>query len=288
MKILILMVLPFFIYASSISIQILGSGGPEFSKRASSSYLIWIDGRARVLVDMGGGAFLRFTQSGAKLKDLQAIALTHLHIDHCADLPLFMKAGFFTDRTDMLPILGTVSGGDFPNIKTYLQRLFGEHGAYAYMNDILTPQSDSFEIRAITLPKQMSILSVGNIKITSIGVQHGSIPAIAYAFEIDGKKIVFSGDTSSLSNNIIKLSQNADYLIVTHAISQNAGEFVKKLHMTPLRIGEIAKQAHVKNLILAHRMNRTIGKEDESEQFIRKNYDRKIIWAEDLMKIDVF
>jgi len=44
--------------ASPVTVQILGSGGPVVSKdRASSSYLLWIDGRSRMLVDMGGGAF---------------------------------------------------------------------------------------------------------------------------------------------------------------------------------------------------------------------------------------
>jgi len=49
------------IFAQSISLQILGSGGPEFSQRASSSYIIWVDGKVKVLVDAGGGAFLRFS-----------------------------------------------------------------------------------------------------------------------------------------------------------------------------------------------------------------------------------
>jgi len=287
MKILLILCLALFLQAQSITIQILGSGGPEFSERASSGYLIWVDGKAKVLVDIGGGSFLRFAQSGAKLKDLEFIALTHLHIDHSADLPQFMKAGFFTNRTQILPILGTTGAGDFPDIKTYLNRLFGKNGAYAYMQDILTSQSDSFEIQPIMLNQNFNSINIGDIKITSIGVQHGIVPAIAYAFEIDGKKIVFSGDTSANSTNIIKLARDADYLIVHHAIPQHAGKFAKRLHMTPKRIGEVAKKANVQHLILSHRMKRTYDKERESEKFIRENFNKEIIWAEDLLKIGV-
>jgi hypothetical protein len=44
-----------------VAVQVLGSGGPRTNgDRASSSYLLWIGSQARVLVDMGGGAFLRF------------------------------------------------------------------------------------------------------------------------------------------------------------------------------------------------------------------------------------
>ena len=51
-----------------IAVQVLGSGGPELQdKRASSSYLVWQDGQARVLIDAGGGSALRFGESGAKI-----------------------------------------------------------------------------------------------------------------------------------------------------------------------------------------------------------------------------
>jgi len=50
-----------------VAVQVLGSGGPELQdKRASSSYLIWQEGQARVLVDAGGGSALRFGESGGK------------------------------------------------------------------------------------------------------------------------------------------------------------------------------------------------------------------------------
>jgi len=272
-------------YAQSIVIQVLGSGGPEFSKRASSAYLIWIDGKARVMVDAGGGSFLRFSQSGAKIEDLKVLALTHLHIDHSADLPQFMKAGYFTNRRESLPILGTTGSGNFPDIYTFLERLFGKNGAYAYMQDILTAKSDSFQINAIMRDHKRRDLTLGDIKISSVGVNHGNVPAIAYAFEIAGKKIVFTGDTSAKTDAIIALAKDADYLIAHHAIRQDAGHVAKSLHMTPKRIGEIASKANVSHLILSHRMKRTIGHEDESEKRIREHFHKKIIWAEDLLKI---
>jgi hypothetical protein len=58
------------------AVQILGSGGPRTNGvRASSSYLLWVGSQARVLVDMGGGGFLRFGQSQAKLSDLMLTLL---------------------------------------------------------------------------------------------------------------------------------------------------------------------------------------------------------------------
>src|SRR5215813_15166397 len=76
---------------SSVAVQILGSGGPRLNPlRASASYLLWLDGHARILIDMGGGAYLRFGQSQAKLEDLWMVGISHLHPDHVSDLPAFL------------------------------------------------------------------------------------------------------------------------------------------------------------------------------------------------------
>src|SRR5690348_5091932 len=73
---------------SSLAVQILGSGGPRLNpSRASSSYLLWLDGKARILIDMGGGAHQRFGQSQGKLEDLWMVGISHLHPDHVSDLP---------------------------------------------------------------------------------------------------------------------------------------------------------------------------------------------------------
>ena len=52
-------------------VQILGAGGPELDDgQAGSSYIVWNDGKARVLVDTGPGASVGFDQAGAKIEDL--------------------------------------------------------------------------------------------------------------------------------------------------------------------------------------------------------------------------
>jgi ribonuclease BN (tRNA processing enzyme) len=74
--------------AGPATVQILGSGGPVVNReRASAGYLLWVDGRARMLVDIGGGTYLRFGQSGAKLSNLALVGISHLHPDHLCDLP---------------------------------------------------------------------------------------------------------------------------------------------------------------------------------------------------------
>src|SRR5258708_35192885 len=93
--------------AHGVALQVLGSGGPELQdQRASSSYLVWDDGRARVLVDAGGGSALRFGESGAQMAQLNVILFTHFHVDHSGDFPALIKSSWFEERKRPLPIYG--------------------------------------------------------------------------------------------------------------------------------------------------------------------------------------
>jgi len=286
MKYFLLLFLPLWLMASELSVQILGSGGPETGERASASYLIKKDGKAIVLIDFGGGAFLRFGQAKAKIEDLQVVLITHLHIDHVVELPALMKAGYFSDRGCRLNMIGPKGNQHFPGFKEFIQLQFGEKGAYRYMSDILTSNSDSFSLKIYEVTKDRSYDFLG-MHIKAVQVNHGIVPAIAYRVEIDDKVIVFSGDTSAQSSALTKLSQDADLFIAHHAIPEHGYEGARSLHMTPTRTATIAKEAHVKTLILSHRMNRTLGLEKEHQRLMSDIYKGKIIWAEDLMEIKV-
>ncbi len=283
-KLLLIAFLTLTTMASEISVQVLGSGGPEGGERASSSYLIKKDGKALILIDFGGGAFLRFGQAGAKIEELEAVLLTHLHIDHVVELPALMKAGYFSDRSRQLEMIGPKGNAYFPGFNAFIQLQFGKKGSYPYMSDILTSKSDSFSLK---IHEGAQSLKFKNFTLTAVEVQHGIVPALAYRVEIQGKSIVFSGDTAAKAETLTKLSKDADILIAHHAIPQIGFDGVMELHMKPSRIAQVASEAKVKSLLLSHRMNRTLGYEKQTQEIISKLYQGKIIWAEDLMEIKI-
>ena len=262
----------------------MGSGGPEGGERASASYLIKKDEKTIVLVDFGGGAFLRYGQAKAKIGDLQAVLLTHLHIDHVVELPALMKAGYFSKRSSELNIIGPSGNEYFPGLKEFIQLQFGKQGAYRYMSDILGEKSDSFSLKTFEV-KQDRDFVFSDLDIKAVRVNHGIVPALAYRIEIDGRVIVFSGDTSAKSEALTQLSKDADVLIAHHAIAEHGDEGARGLHMQPSRTAKIAKDAGVKTLLLSHRMNRTLGREREHQDLMKKIYKGTILWAEDLMEI---
>lgn len=272
-------------FALDIKVQVLGSGGPELNdSRASSAYIIWVDNKSKILVDFGGGAALRFEEVKAKIEDLDIILLTHLHIDHTADLPALLKASFFSNRFKDIEIYGPDKGLFVPDTKTFINRLFeNKKGAWEYMGDFLDGNAQ-FKLQTNTIPFSKEIKTIydkNNIKIEAISVNHGPIPATAYKVSIDGKSITFSGDMSGKYSTLEKLAVNSNILIAHNAVPKGAQGVAKNLHMTPDIIGYISKEAKIKNLVLSHRMLRTLGKEDITKEEIRKYYEGKINFAED-------
>jgi ribonuclease BN (tRNA processing enzyme) len=114
-----------------VAVQILGSGGPAVNaNRASASYVLWVGDAAKLLVDMGGGTYIRFGQSQAKLADLAMLAISHLHPDHVSDLPALLWLSHQL-RKDPLPIVGPSGNEVAPAFPTFLSRLFDEkNGAF--------------------------------------------------------------------------------------------------------------------------------------------------------------
>lgn len=271
---------------NGIWLQVLGSGGPEIGdKRASSSYVIWHKGKAKILIDIGSGSMLDFEKSDANINDLDVILLTHLHVDHSADLPALIKASFFTDRSRDLPVFGPSGNALMPSTTSFIQALFGPKGAYRYLSSYLDG-SGRYRIQPhdinIESKQELSVLKNDIYNITAVSTHHGPIPAIAWQIIIAGKKIVFSGDMNNDYHTLTHLARNADILVAHHAIPVGTQGIARNLHMPPSTIGEIATQSNVKQLVLSHHMLRTLDQTSNSQTQIRKQYTGPLHFAEDL------
>jgi ribonuclease BN (tRNA processing enzyme) len=271
-----------------VEVQVLGSGGPEVGdKRASSSYLIWRDGHARVLVDAGGGAALRFGESGAQMEDVDVILFSHLHIDHTADFPALLKSSYFGDRKRPLPVYGPAGNDGFPATSAFVTGLFDpSHGVYRYLGDFLRGSDDGYQLRTRDVrpaPAEMrKVFDANGITALAASVVHGTVPALAWRVEVDRRVVVFSGDTNGDDAVLRQLARNADLFIAHNAVPEGITGAPRALHMPPSVIGQIARSAAVKRLVLSHRMLRTLGREDETRKFIAASYSGPLAFADDL------
>lgn len=274
-----------------LEVQVLGSGGPELDDgRASTSYLLWLDGRARALVDLGPGSSVNFGQAGAKLEDVSIIMLTHLHVDHSADLPAFVKGAFFTQRQKDLTLIGPAANDLMPSMEQFVSRLFGKDGAFSYLSSYVEPEHESaFKLKTKSVGldlKEVTYYPIGKDMILSaIPVHHGPIAAIAWRVDTAGCAITFSGDMNNDYQTLEKLALNSDILVMHNAVPETAKGIAAHLHMTPSQIGQITEKAKVKKLVIAHRMKRTLGMENQTKQQIEAFYKGPVLFVNDLDRI---
>ena len=270
-----------------IAVQVLGSGGPELEdKRASSSYLVWQDGQARVIVDAGGGSALRFGESGAKMSQLDVMLFSHLHVDHSADFPSLMFSSWFEERSRPLPIYGPEGNSYFPSMVEFVHAFFNNrNGIYRYLSVLLVAQENGgYELQPhnIAGDPASAVFRGEHLSAYAARVIHGGVPALAWRIEIGGKTVVFSGDTNGEGDDLVRLAKDADLFVAHNAVPEGATGVERRLHMPPSVIGRIAEQAQVKKLVLSHRMLRTLGKETETLSEIRKSFSGPVTFANDL------
>jgi len=283
-----------------LAVQVLGSGGPIADDgRASTAYLVWVDGASRVLVDAGGGAFLRFGEAGARFDDLDFIGLSHFHTDHSADLPALLKSGFFSKRGRPLPIAGPgVSGPSgpvpFPGLQGFLSAMLDrERGAYAYLSGYLDGSGGLARLEPIEVPVAsngtiaLTAASNERFEVNALPVPHGPVPAIAFRLRLGGTTLVFASDQNGSKPAFVEFARGADLLVMHMPIPQDADDVATKLHATPEQIGDIARAAGAKTLLLSHFMARSLVNLDENVDIVRSRYSGRVVVAEDLSCVPV-
>ncbi|HEY4878394.1 MAG TPA: MBL fold metallo-hydrolase [Candidatus Acidoferrales bacterium] len=275
-----------------LEVIVLGSGGPRPFGRASSSYIVKVDGLPRILVDAGPGAFLRIGELNLDVSTVDTVLLTHLHIDHSGDLAAFFNARALTsDSSITYRIFGPDGAGLFPKTSRFVDLLVGDGGAWAYQKTFGAPETFVVKDLAIDLDsKQTRILDDKGLTIDEIATHHGDCPSVAYRINYKGVSVVFSGDMdASALPNLVRLAKNADLLIFHCAVLDPPGspKQLYELHTPPRKIGEAAKQSGVKSLLLSHTAPDVESRETAVRKSIRANYAGPIAFATDKLRVKV-
>jgi ribonuclease BN (tRNA processing enzyme) len=289
---------------SALQLLVLGSGGPAATGRAASSYLVLIDGVARILVDAGPGSFTRLGESGVSLEAADVVLLTHLHIDHVGELAgLFKSRAVSTSgpiRVDVWGPDGSAvnhasrvdpAGAYFPSTRRFVDLLFGPWGAFAYLRDFsapLTIRPHDVAARLVPHATPRQLRNAGGVKITAIAGHHGDAPAVIYRIDHAGKSITFSGDIDAGGlPNLLTIARSTDLLVFNSVVLDPPGSppVLYTLHSPPQAIGELANAAGVHALLLSHLSPATVQMHDAVLESIRKNYRGSVISAADGMRL---
>ena len=271
-----------------IWIEILGAGSGELSDgQGPPSFLLWQDNVARLIIDTGSGSSVGFDRSGADINDIEAIALTQLHVDNSVDLPAYLAGALAADRSNNLTILGPESNtSEFADTETFIQRLIGDQGAFPHLSGLLRASApDGFRVKVANVPavgsRKWARYRSPNIRLTAVPVQHANVPTIAWRVEIGGQVAVFAGDFNNDKNIIGTFAAGADALVASHAIPEASRGALREAFALPSELGKVAAAADARMLILAHRTNRTRGRESLSRAAIEKSYGGSVLFAND-------
>ncbi len=243
--------------APALELRVLGSGGPRAFGRAGTSYLVLVDGTPRILVDAGPGTFLEIGKLGVALDRVDVVLLTHLHIDHSADLPaVFLARALTSEGPIRFSVFGPQGAPGFPATTALLRLLFEPGGAWEYektfgADEDIHGQDLSTDLAAA----ERDIFAADGLRVRAVATHHGNCPSVAYRVDYKGESVTFAGDMdASAVPNLERLARGTDLLVLHLGVLDPPGspELLYTLHTAPRKLGEAARDARARRVLLSH------------------------------------
>lgn len=238
--------------------------------RGASGYLLR-EGDACLFLDFGPGTTRRLPEHGLGLGRVTHLALTHLHVDHCGDLP-----ALFFARTL----------GDFPPLT-----LHGPVGLVEHVRGIerlygagCVEPSEQRRVEEFHLEAGVARREIGPFALEVREMRHslrsGEPGALGYRIESkEGGRLVFSGDSGPCSA-LVELARGADLALFECSYPATRAS---SSHLTTRTVAEMAIAAGVRALVLTHLYPEAIelGEEEVARQVRAHGYDGPLHFARD-------
>ena len=208
-----------------MQVTILGSGTAlPTARRTSSGYLLEWHGGA-LLLDPSAGTYARALKAGLDPYLLGVVLLTHLHLDHVADLPAILWA-----RRQMEDLESTLVIAGPEGTKEHLHALQGAHGRWL--------DARGFEVAGYPF-------ELAGLFAKAFPADH-STGAVCLRITADGRTLAFSGDTADC-DGLREACRAADLaLLECTSMSRQEG------HLTPADCESIRKATGPGRVLLTH------------------------------------
>ncbi|MGW0516236.1 MBL fold metallo-hydrolase [Crossiella sp. NPDC003009] len=216
------------------------SGSLPSADSPASGYLVESDG-FRVLLDLGNGVLGALQRHGDPF-GVDALVLSHLHPDHCADfaaltvLRRYHPAPPYDTRARRLPVYAPSEAA------TRLAAAYAPSAAERAETDL----SDVYEFHRLT----PGTVHIGPFELTTEQVAH---PCEAFGFRLaaGGRTLAYTGD-SGPCEALRKLADSADLLLAEACWPHEPEAHPPDLHLSGLEAGQLAAVAGVRRLVVTH------------------------------------
>jgi ribonuclease Z len=214
------------------TLHLLGTGAAVSDARRTTTMLAFQAPGSVVVVDCGGDVVQRMLAAGIDLDDVQALIVTHEHIDHAGGFPLFVKRMWLAGRRRPIDVYGIAPALD-------QARRCWEAFDTARWKDV-----PELRWHQVALEEGAAVLDDASWRITASPGTHG-VPVIGLRVEhVAGGCVAYSCDTEP-SEAITRLSYGADILV-----HEASGAF--KGHTSNEDAARIAGRAQARRLVLVH------------------------------------
>jgi ribonuclease BN (tRNA processing enzyme) len=274
---------------SRTQVVLLGTGTPAADPERSGPAVAIVVKGAAYLVDCGPGVVRRAAAAekkgiaALKVTNLKTVFITHLHSDHTLGYPDLIFTPWVLGRKEPLTVYGPRG-----------LRQMTAHIEKAWRKDIdvrvhgLEEESATGYKVVVHEIKPGVVYQDANVKVTAFLVKHGTWDeAFGYRFDTADRSVVLSGDTAP-SDAVVKACDGCDVLL--HEVFNPHGEelntphwkeYFATFHTSPQELGDIARRAHPKLLVLYHQVLEKLPEEDLVEQ-VKKSYAGEFVSGKDL------
>jgi len=256
----------------SLRVIVLGSGScvPSFQRYPASYFFFPTDLKENWLIDIGEGALFRLKEAEESYKEIDRIFISHTHPDHIGALvPLLLALNYTPGFKRKKPLF--IYGSE--DVREYL-RMNQDFAPYLKCN---------FPLEFISVSQDKEV-KVRNSSFMTKKMKHFD-PTLGYRWNI-GNRIVVYGADGGFSEELIQLSEDADFLILESSYPKD-----KPIpgHLTTLEAGEVARKAGAKRLMLTHFYPGVaeMSEEEIKTQARSSGYEGEIILAKDLMALEI-
>ena len=239
----------------------LGTGSAMPSPTRLQSSLLVESGDHTLLVDCGSGAAHRLAQADISHNAVDAVLLTHTHLDHVADLSTLIKARWLDDTPDL-----TVYGP--PGTGEVVETLLGV--------DDLTERAD---VDVTELDRGGEAFELGPHRISYTETTHSAV-CFAYRF---GDRLTISGDTAP-DESVFGLADGSEILIHECAFPDGVDSAG---HSTPTELKEGIEAISVDRVFLTHLFPDTEPHRAELEATVGEAVDGPVSVPDDLDRLEM-
>jgi ribonuclease BN (tRNA processing enzyme) len=202
---------------------------------AQSGYLL--EGDGRLLLDCGPGVLARLRES-AHWPSVDAIAITHFHLDHWGDLVPWVWGNMFGPGAEAArPALWLPPGG-----RSVLAQLGEQLGSREMFEQAF----------ACSEYAEGEPFQAAGFEVTALQVPHYDLLAFGFRCTSNGKTVAYSGD-SGPCGSLPELARDADLFVCEATLLTPNPEGGLRGHLAADEAKEAFELAGAKRLLLTHR-----------------------------------